>query len=181
MGERENHVIFKALVDITMVMLNRNMVAKVELSEYLTFFVSLNINLLNSKNSDLLPKIGPNSDHFGQMVRILFWSEKSDQLVAVGIFQPSPLRTPSLRKTQSNLDFSKSPLPPPPKKNKISTYFSAQPTAQLLLTTIKLRRSCRAGPCEKNRLYLNNNNYNILLPNHGSDPEQSSGSPPRAA
>ena len=83
MGERENHVIFKALVDITMVMLNRNMVAKVELSEYLTFFVSLNINLLNSKNSDLIPKIGPNSDHFGQMVRILFWSEKSDQLVAV--------------------------------------------------------------------------------------------------
>ena len=38
MGERENHVIFKALVDITMVMLNRNMVAKVELSENLTLF-----------------------------------------------------------------------------------------------------------------------------------------------
>ena len=45
MGERENHVIFKALVDITMVMLNRNMVAKVELSENLTFVVPLNINL----------------------------------------------------------------------------------------------------------------------------------------
>jgi hypothetical protein len=33
MGERENHVIFKALVDITMVMFNRNMVAKAKLSE----------------------------------------------------------------------------------------------------------------------------------------------------
>ena len=77
-------MLYLALSDITMVMFNRNMVAKVELSENLTFFfVSLNINVLKSKNSDLIPKIGPNSDHFGQMVRILFWSEKSDQLVAV--------------------------------------------------------------------------------------------------
>jgi hypothetical protein len=36
--------------NITMVMFNRNMVAKVELSENLTFFVPLNINLLQSKN-----------------------------------------------------------------------------------------------------------------------------------
>ena len=69
-----------------MVMFNRNMEGKMELSENLTFFLSLlSINLLKSKNSDLIPKIGPNSDHVGQMVRILFWSEKSDQLVAVVI------------------------------------------------------------------------------------------------
>ena len=59
-------MLYLVLSDVTIIMLNKNMVAKVEFSKNLVIFlVCSDMNLLSSKKSDLIPKIGPNSDHFG--------------------------------------------------------------------------------------------------------------------